>query len=200
MNPSLVAELLEEKSPTLRILYGVATGANTVLVAGSTVAVVLPALSPVVSGDYVAVLATGADRLILGRVGGSLGVVGYAERTTNQGGITALADLTGLSVTWTAVTSRRYRLSFSGQAVNSTGSTMCDYVIATSANVQVVLRSHFMVSGGITPNGVGAEVYLTGLSGSVTYKVRASSPSGALQISASATSPAFFTVEDIGPA
>ena len=68
MNPSLVAELLEEKSPTLRILYGVATGANTVLVAGSTVAVVLPALSPVVNGDYVAVLATGADRLILGPV------------------------------------------------------------------------------------------------------------------------------------
>ena len=70
MNPSLVQELLEEKSPTLRILYGVATGANTVLVAGSTVAVVLPALSPVVNGDYVAVLATGADRLILGKVGG----------------------------------------------------------------------------------------------------------------------------------
>ena len=68
MNPSLVQELLEDQPPTLRILYGVATGANTVLVAGSTVAVVLPALSPVVSGDYVAVLATGADRLILGPV------------------------------------------------------------------------------------------------------------------------------------
>ena len=71
MNPSLVQELLEEKSPTLRILYGVATGNNTVLVAGSTVAVDLPALSPVVDGDYVAVLATGADRLILGKVGGA---------------------------------------------------------------------------------------------------------------------------------
>jgi len=68
VNPSLVVELLEEKSPTLRILYGVATGNNTVLVAGSTVAVVLPTLSNVTVGQYVAILASGADRLILGRV------------------------------------------------------------------------------------------------------------------------------------
>ena len=68
MNPSLVQELIADRPPTLRILYGVATGANTVLVAGSTVAVVLPTLSNVTVGQYVAILASGADRLILGVV------------------------------------------------------------------------------------------------------------------------------------
>lgn len=69
MNPSLAKALLADRQPGVQLLYGVATALNTVKIAGSTVAVELPALEPVVSGDYVAVLAAGADRLILGRVG-----------------------------------------------------------------------------------------------------------------------------------
>lgn len=68
MNPSLAKALLADREPGVQLLYGVATATNTVQVAGSTVAVELPALEPVVDGDYVAVLATGADRLILGRI------------------------------------------------------------------------------------------------------------------------------------
>ena len=70
MTVSLAKALLSESedSPPLRLLYGVATGSNTVLVAGSTVAVTLPALSSVTTDDYVAILACGADRLILGAV------------------------------------------------------------------------------------------------------------------------------------
>jgi hypothetical protein len=68
VNASLAKAILAERSAGARILYGVATGDNTVEIAGSTVAVTLPALDPVVSGDYVAVLASGADRLILGAV------------------------------------------------------------------------------------------------------------------------------------
>jgi hypothetical protein len=72
VNQSLVKALLAEKEQgNTQILYGVATAKNTVTIAGSTVAVALPALTPVVSGDYCAVLASGADRLILGRVGGT---------------------------------------------------------------------------------------------------------------------------------
>jgi hypothetical protein len=67
---SLAKTLLAQKEPGTRVLYGVATANNTVTLAGSTVAVELPALEPVVSGDYVAVLATGADRLILGAIRG----------------------------------------------------------------------------------------------------------------------------------
>lgn len=52
----------------VHLVYGTATADNTVTVAGSTVAVTLPALVPVHDGDYVAILVAGADRLILGPV------------------------------------------------------------------------------------------------------------------------------------
>lgn len=67
---SLARAILEhtEANPGLRLIYGDATGPNTVIVAGSTVAVTLPALAAVVDGDYVAILEAGGDRLILGAV------------------------------------------------------------------------------------------------------------------------------------
>ena len=51
-----------------RMLYGVASAANTVQINGSTTAVALPYITPVVSGDYVLILASGADRIIVGPV------------------------------------------------------------------------------------------------------------------------------------
>lgn len=54
-----------------QVVYGVATDDNTVAVRGATTAVELPALTPVKAGDYCAVWESGADRLILGPVGGS---------------------------------------------------------------------------------------------------------------------------------
>ena len=50
------------------IMYGVATAANTVQINGSTTAVELPYITPVVSGDFVLVLASGADRIIVGPI------------------------------------------------------------------------------------------------------------------------------------
>jgi hypothetical protein len=52
------------------IVYGEATAMNTVALEGAATAVELPALTPVASGDYCAVLQQGADRLILGPVDG----------------------------------------------------------------------------------------------------------------------------------
>jgi hypothetical protein len=71
VTPSLAKALLADRQPGVQLLYGVATGTNTVKVAGSTVAVTLPALESVFAGDYVAILAAGADRLIVGKVGAS---------------------------------------------------------------------------------------------------------------------------------
>lgn len=87
MNPSLAKALLADRQPGVQLLYGVATGLNTVEIAGSTVAVELPAMEPVVAGDYVAVLAAGADRLILGKVGDELIQRGRATVTLDSGGL-----------------------------------------------------------------------------------------------------------------
>jgi len=65
---ALLSTQRQDGMPPVQLLYGVATGTNTVKIAGSTVAVVLPALSQVVTNDYVAILACGADRLILGAI------------------------------------------------------------------------------------------------------------------------------------
>ncbi len=54
----------------VRLVYGVATAENTVAVGGVDTATELSALQPVVTGQYVAVLEVGGDRLILGAVGG----------------------------------------------------------------------------------------------------------------------------------
>lgn len=68
---ALGRELLggREDSP-VRLVYGTATAKNTVRVDGEATAVVLPAISSVRSGDRVAVLKAGGDRLIVGPVGG----------------------------------------------------------------------------------------------------------------------------------
>jgi hypothetical protein len=58
--------------PRTRIVYGTATGDNTVPVEGDTTAVEMPAIVPVSSGDYCAVaIPASGDRIILGPVDAS---------------------------------------------------------------------------------------------------------------------------------
>jgi len=77
---SLSKAILSRDRPAATVLYGEATGTNTVTIAGSTVAVTLPALTAVVAGDYVAVLASGADRIILGPVGKGWCCIGSGDK------------------------------------------------------------------------------------------------------------------------
>lgn len=67
-----VAKMLDDArtSGGTRLVYGDATGPNTVVVQGSgpTAAIVLPALVPVVAGQHCAVLENGPTRLILGPI------------------------------------------------------------------------------------------------------------------------------------
>jgi hypothetical protein len=78
VSQTLVKALLAEQKQgsDVQLLYGVATADNTVTIAGSTVSVALPAIEQVESGDYCAVLASGADRLILGPVNGAVAAEG----------------------------------------------------------------------------------------------------------------------------
>lgn len=66
----LVAEIINmvDGKSDLRIDDAVATGANTVTVGSSTVAVTLPAIIPVAAGDFCQVLTQGPNRVILGPV------------------------------------------------------------------------------------------------------------------------------------
>lgn len=64
----LARELAGRIESPLYLSYGTATAANTVRMDGEATAVVMPAITSVTTGQRVAVLKSGGDRLILGPV------------------------------------------------------------------------------------------------------------------------------------
>lgn len=129
------------------------------------------------------------------------GVLGYAEVTANQTGITTETDLTGLSVTVTVADSRRIKITYFGAHEINTVDNRVVASIKESTTTLAFLQTHH--SEAATPgrhNAYGAAV-ITPSSGSHTYKVTMLAPdAGSASLAASATGPAFILVEDIGPA
>lgn len=79
-NP-LADEILRLIGAPFDLVYGTATNTNTVQIDGAATAVQLPAVVNVVSGDYCVIAQRGADKLILGPVGGPQ-VIGYTPALT----------------------------------------------------------------------------------------------------------------------
>jgi len=131
----------------------------------------------------------------------SWGTVGYAQVTANQGSIsTTLIDLTGLTVTWVAVTGRRYRTSCYFNMIGNTAADIGEVLITDAVPTQL--------SAAVPPPinttyawSSGCSVVESGLSGSRTRKlmVRRIGGAGLLTVNASAITPAYILVEDIGP-
>lgn len=128
--------------------------------------------------------------------------MGYAQITTGSATFTTVADITGLSVTWTAYSNRIYELEFVGNVTSSVAADEAFMTITDAANAAIAGTFSDMpgVAGRRYPCVVKAR--LTGVSGSVTYKVRGSRNTGTgnLQVIAAAGRPAIFWVKDIGPA
>jgi len=127
------------------------------------------------------------------------GVVARASRTTDQTTITSSVDITSLTVTFTAVTNRRYRITAKGEVV----ATAADgaYVLHLtdgSNNIQQRATDGCLTTSARTINLVHEE---TISSGSVTRKLRMSKAggTGSLTFAAAAEQPGFIMVEDIGP-
>lgn len=136
------------------------------------------------------------------------GVVGYARVTADQGPFTTETDLTSLTATWTATSSRLYKYTFHCVMQNNdtalSASEAITVKVTDGSNVMVLQAVQYGpvqqvggTLGQLTFVGVG---YQTGLSGSTTRKLRALSTTSGATLLASSTSPAFFIVEDIGPA
>ena len=126
------------------------------------------------------------------------GEIGYAQVTANQASITSEADLTSLTVTFTAVAGRRYKVI----AYVEVTPTVADgvYVLNLKESTTVLKRATdpFVVTSSVT----GSLVYSNNasISGSKTWKLTLQKVggTGSLTMSASSTSPAFILVEDIG--
>jgi hypothetical protein len=122
------------------------------------------------------------------------GVMGYGKRTAGNVVFSAAQDLTGMTVTFTAVTGRVYRASWltTGQKSGSTGYTAI-YCFVGATNIAAVYDTV-----GINEYwNCSASAVITGQSGSVTVKLRGESQSNNSTLFAGGD-PAYLVIEDIG--
>ena len=123
------------------------------------------------------------------------GWIGYAEVTANQTGITAVTDLTGLSVAVTVGTSRRLRVTGFIHIGNVAGSSISFAIKEGATTLQDAVANS--VAGAVWTMAV--HTVLTPTAGAHTYKLTLAG-SSATDMLAATTYPAFILVEDIGPA
>jgi hypothetical protein len=174
----------------------------TVRIGGGAVAVPCTAVDsyvPVV-GDFVALVAQGADRVVIGAVGeGSvpLGFIAEATATASQNTITTVVDLTGLSVTWTALPGRRYRIE--GRAHFQAASGAPSAILQITDTTPTLQRDAVILATTALPLFVTVDHEVEPAAGSVTYKLRALS-GGTINMVASATRYASIRVYDVGAA
>jgi hypothetical protein len=127
------------------------------------------------------------------------GVVGLVERTSGSVTVTTtLADLTGMSVTFTALANRVYKFTCfaAGQKLTNAGWT--SIVLANSANT-IYSTIYATTTADQYFNG-SFSVYVSGLTaGSQTFKLRSQSSINTSSFFAVAGSPLQLIVEDMGP-
>lgn len=128
------------------------------------------------------------------------GLMGRAAITASQAGITTVTDVTGLSVTFTALANRWYRLSAEVYVSSSVNADVAAISITDASNAQIQSGQALCPAGVGTVKLTCSDVINT-TAGSKTYKVRASraSGTGTISIFAAATARATLTVEDLGP-
>lgn len=130
------------------------------------------------------------------------GRVAYAQVVANQTGISTVADVTGLSATFTAVSGRNYRTTAFIELGYTAASDLIIAYLTTGANVQLV--RHTIVSpaliSGFNYMVVVASYNSSSLSGSTTHKLRLERNTGVGTLStfAAAGSPGYIMVEDLG--
>lgn len=154
-------------------------------------------------GDTVNVLTrVGAPPLVLGVTNAtsrpSWGMMGRATVSTDQTGISALADITGLSVPFTGVAGRRYLATLQVTALSVTAGGLRRFVIDIGG---ATVRTAFRTFGGANNFETITFIHEFTATGSTTVKARASSDANTVTIaSATSTAPGSLLVQDIGAA
>lgn len=126
------------------------------------------------------------------------GIMGTASTTTPQTGISTIADLTSLTVSFTAVTGRRYKTTVQTKLTHSAAVGIPALSIADGSNVQSNALTQTMQASSAA---VGLVIAVETISaGAVVRKARlVETFAGTVDSAASAGQAAFIVVEDIGP-
>lgn len=122
-------------------------------------------------------------------------IIGYSQAVANQAGITALVDLTGLSVNISVPAGRRIRISGRILQQNNTADGRNTLSIF-EGGTQVQFEAQVIRTANST---IGSEVsvVISPSAGTHTYNLKASTTIGTMTMIASATAPAYILVEDI---
>lgn len=126
------------------------------------------------------------------------GVMAYTAKTTSFAVGTAAADV-GVSVTFTAVANRYYRYTAYTYAFDATVASTLVFQITDSANTSFA-EGYVRTQGSAQYQEAVIMKVTTETAGTVIRKLRANCTAGTGTIYATATTPIFLVVEDIGPA
>lgn len=128
-----------------------------------------------------------------------IGLMGFAQATTNQATITTIVDLTTLSVTFTAVANRYYRIGGGLTIASTVANDVATVTIADAANA---VQRTWDIPLPLANIGVSVSpmVIKSFSAGAQTMKFRLARVvgTGTLTAFASATAPNQILVEDIG--
>jgi hypothetical protein len=129
------------------------------------------------------------------------GEIGYATATANQGGITTVTDLSNLSITVTTGANRRIRVMARVEVRSDTANDVGTVILANDTNTQLSRANVPMAIANNDFNAVVVYESNIGSASTLTYKLRLqrTSGTGTLQMSASSSTPAIISVQDLGP-
>ena len=127
------------------------------------------------------------------------GIIATASKTSNQTGITTVTDITSLTVTFTAVSTRYYRTTIWSLVKQNAAAGASVIQITDGSNVQKTEGDFYIAAAGQFGT-LCVQCVETGLTGSTTRKGRAVTATGNMDVVASSTFPAFILVEDLGQA
>lgn len=126
---------------------------------------------------------------------GPRGYMGRAQATANQAGITVSTDLTGLTVTFTAVAGRRYRITTHviGQQITAGADQSVSIYEGATELQRATISLSAAFFGTFNPT-----LTVSPSAGAHTYKLKGMTTAGTMTMHGSATYPASIIVEDIG--
>lgn len=128
---------------------------------------------------------------------GPRGSMGYASKVSSQTGVTtAGADVTSLSVTFTAVAGRSYRVSAMQRVTQQTSAGIVTMRLHNGAGTQLAAWQQTLQAAEVATSIILAR-FSPG-AGSTTYKLNLITSAGTVDANASSTAPGFILVEDIG--
>lgn len=132
---------------------------------------------------------------------GPQGIVGYAQVTASQTGITTEVDLTGLTTTATVGANRRVRISAQVLFNSSVAADRIGLEIKDGAG-SYLMQGRVIVAAASLNFTFATSVVIVPASGTHIFKLAAvrTNGTGTVQMVASASFPAFILVEDLGAA